>query len=426
MKVPGAYNPRQAKARVGDWEKMVLNPWGCRTVRTPSQSPFTGACRMFTRTITVDSAGAGDRFSIVSRPHLQNTLSLNRSSPIVVPAAGTIINKSFTLTDDLLNVGGLSGTVLAGEMDALDISGDKLGEIETDFDQAAGVCYYPFVTPAAFNFDLNVNAKGLSVQVYYRSAGTWVGAATASLLLNSVTTNVTLPNAGDGIVIAIHKPSSSSGSFSLSGFSSAPGISASACFDTFSTDALTLGKVSAHRVTALSVLATFTGNQFNDGGVVAAARTRSGYYYEGPGYESLTRLTDHRYWGKAKEGAYAWWLPYSYEELEFKRPYDDIPETEIRMAGIFDDADGSFQLTVSMVVEFYSPLQIFEHKIGPPLSDDFETAYHALDSAPAATCNPAHTKIIKSLVNKAATTAKGAAKTVVKHPELLAALLAAA
>jgi hypothetical protein len=279
---------------------------------------------------------------------------------------------------------------------------------------------------AADKFDFAVLGGGTKAFLYQRSlAGVWSLTAGFSLTTGGAGSNLTLSEDTTGFAVTINSPNDRPYVLQFNNFSvSEPALGVEGCYDFFTTDAVTLSQVATYRVTALSVLATFTGNQFNDGGVIAAARTRAGYFYPGQPYESLTRLTDHRYYGKAKEGAYAWWLPYSLQELNFKRPFTSQDETELRIAGIFDDTDGQLQITVSMVVEFYSPLQIFEHKPGPSLTDAFQAAYHAMDTFPAATCNPAHTKILKGILGKAADGARGAAKIMLSHPELLAALLA--
>jgi hypothetical protein len=175
----------------------------------------------------------------------------------------------------------------------------------------------------------------------------------------------------------------------------------------------------------MSVLASFTGNQFNDGGVIAAARTRASYTFTGQPYESLTQLQDHSYNGPIKTGAYAWWLPYSIEELEFRDFFEQTLGTELRMAGIFEDAAGQLKISLAMTVEFYSPLQIFEHEPGPPLTDAFIQAYHALDHFPACTCNPSHSNILKGILSRAAKAAKGGGNFLLKHPEIVTALFAA-
>jgi len=427
-KVVGAYAPKQAKLRVGDWEKMVTNPWGSRCVRTPSQSPFTGAARMFTRTLTVNSSGPKSRFAVTARPDLQNTLSIQRSDPIVLPDGGHMDSKKVGPSSTIFSTGlGQDASVMVGELQILTIQGNRLGELETEYDDTVDLCFWPISIVANESWDFSLVGQGLTTYVYVRalSTGEWQHHASHSLktgFANITGTSATV--AIDGIAVTVLSPGDQPYSLNFGGFQEPPVLGNAACYDFFTTDATTLSQVASYRVTALSVLATFTGNQFNDGGVISAARTRSGYFYPGLPYESLTRLTDHRYYGKAKDGAYAWWLPYSLDELNFRRPFTSRDETELRVAGIFDDADGQLQLTISMVVEFYSPLQIFEHKPGPSLNDSFQMAYHAMDTFPAATCNPAHTKILKGILGKAADGARGAAKLMLAHPELLASLMA--
>lgn len=416
--------PKQAKLKIGKWERMVANPLINEPVRTPSSSPFTGAVRTFVRTLSVSSGGNASPFSLSVRPSIQNTMALERATPIPFPDNWALAVEDAIITEFLFK----GRQVMAGQLGLYDTDAESvrpIAEVETVIDDD-GLPYYPI--SGAANTYMRVQFAGIAVKVgtsYRTAAGVWLGDDTGSALSGSYVSAAYRP----GVVFTGLRFTTSPTSKMSFGMSSVSGDTvtapATACYDIFQTDAITLGRVSTYRVTALSILASYSGNMFNNGGLIAAARVRKNYCYdENTPYNSLTKLQDHAYRGVLKDGAYVWWLPYSLDELNFRSPYSPVDDTELRMAGIFEDLSGQLQLTLTMTVEFYSPLQIFEHKVGPPLLDAFTAAYHILDGVPAATCNPKHTEILKGVLGTAKKAAGGAANLLTKHPELAYALLA--
>jgi hypothetical protein len=416
--------PKHAKAKVGKWERMVVNPLDNEPVRTPSSSPFTGAVRTFVRTIAISSGGPASHFSMAVRPDLTSTFSLERAVPVPFPLKWALANPSAIVSDFLYT----NRFILVGELDLSDtaVAGSPtIAEVETIIDNNDHMPYYPLIGDATTKFDLHFSGTSNFLGYALLQGGVW-GAAVGGHGYNPATSYVVGPVAGgfEGIRV-ISGPTDSVAFAMVANAGTTMSAPFNACYDLFTTDAVTLGRVSSYRVTAMSVLASYSGNLFNNGGVISAARVRRNYCYDqDTPYDSLTKLQDHAYRGVIKDGAYVWWLPYALPELDFRSPNDVVSDTELRLAGIFEDNSGQLQVTLTMAVEFYSPLQIFEHKVGPPLMDNFITAYHNLDSIPAATCNPKHTELLKGVLGKAKKAAGGVAGFFAAHPELAYALLA--
>jgi hypothetical protein len=423
---------RVKQVKIGKWEQMVAHPDLNAAVRTPSSSPFTGAALPFTRTFELKHSDLGegvDDFELIVDPHLQNTLQLPAASALVVPDTYEFDGGSDMSVTDVTVAGG--GKPLSGPFTLVDSADSKiLALIQNSYDASFGP-YWEISGLVNTKMEFNMPSGGfLSVAVWLRIAGVW----TFQEQWKSGKQLVTPTGNFDGLGISVSNPTSTFGfgpSFSKgTGAGSNPVVSPDRAFDTFETDAISLSRVSRYRVTAMSVLISYAGNMFNNGGVIAAARTRAGYYYDGQPYDSLTKLTDHSYKGTLKDGAYIWWLPYNIEEMDFRGPNEKISSTQLRAAGSFSDPDGTLQITINMVVEFYSPLQIFAHDVGPALTDEFVRAYHKMDTVPAACCNPSHTELLKSLLKSGKNVAGKAAKKgillAIENPAVVAALLAGA
>jgi hypothetical protein len=260
----------------------------------------------------------------------------------------------------------------------LQVAGESV-EIASKWWQADNHHYWPIDFPA--NSMLTFNATGMAdkMDVYLKltASQTWAlwhsFEPLSGLATRTAQTEIQLV---DGIAIKMTNSSTDSVSLSMSSSlgATAPAINS---FDLLSHQTVDLGKISLVRVTALSLLATYTGPELEAGGQIAAARVRAGWQ---PGavtaYEGLTQLVDHSYNGKIKTGAYSWYLPYNLTELEFRHPCARFDATSLQIAGNFDDAAGSLTVTARMVVEFYTPLQLFAHKPSPPMTDAFQNLIH--------------------------------------------------
>lgn len=403
-----------ARPLVTQWEKMVVNPIAVNPVRTPALSPFTGAARTFVRTFDIESGGAGSTFNVSATPNLRDTLRINRGSALVLPA-GWEMSTSPNLD---VSTAYLGRPTLSGNFKVYDGNDDVIGAQKTSWDAAASLDYLAMTGDATTSVGVKVTGSFVGFFVY-----AWDGAVYQAVGLGAPGDTVTcLPAFGwTRLMVTISGASGWITEWSIKPVAgTTPVLSAADSYNLFMTDASTIGRVSSYRVTALSMLASYSGSTLDNGGTIAAARVRRGFRYDADSeYSALTKLQDHAYRGTLKEGAYVWWLPYDFSELDPRPPVVYDEGTEIHMAGHFDNADASLQLTVTMTVEFYSPLQIFEHEVGPALTDDFVRGYHALDAVPAATCNPKHDSLLRKIVKSGSKAAKSAGSFALSHPEIV-------
>jgi hypothetical protein len=414
--------PRDIK----EWQSMIVAPSSNFPVRTPSLSPYTGAVRTFVRTFSLQSKGVNDPFSIIFQPNAKNSLAISAASAHVLDPAGWTLSDGSGIQIDEFAPGSNGFASLYGSLDILDNSSVNVGEYYDSVDPS-GVHIYELAGDPTTTIQAHYSGSGATFSCYAKVVGVWTWVATSSIL-STVASVLIGPIAGGftALYFTVSNATKANGNgLSLLPIAGTdPILQLSSSYDLFSTDAVQLGRVSTFRVTAASVLASFSGNELENGGTIAAARTRKGYVYdETDPYTALTKLQDHSYRGVLKLGAYVWWLPYDLEEMDPRPPHHSQNGTELHLAGHFDDANGSLEVTLCMTVEFYSPLQIFEHQPGPPLDDNFVRAYHALDVAEAATCNPKHGSILKKSISKVGKAAKGTSKFLLDNPELLALLM---
>lgn len=422
--------PAKTKAlKIGAWEKMVANPGDNPPVRTPSINPYTGAVRNFKRSFTYtpdpDPASPLD-FAFHMTPNVHDTFRVGKLLLSDLPAPDYFLSIDLGFSNDAAGYLPMSSVGLPTAVVGAPFGGYVAPEsvIPGQGPDRAPVRFIDTV-PAGTTFTISSNVtKPLA-------AVSWAGGVPTirGVFWSAKTLIVTFPGNVDGWSFAAPND--------VTITQTIPNVSIQASsgtwrtfegYNLFGTEATTLAaqRVSTYRVTAMSMLVSCAASSLENGGVIAAARTRPGWH---PGplgtvYESLTRLQDHSYRGPVRDGAYVWWLPTDLSELD-QRPFGSSPdeETSIWVAGKLDSRNASLQITIDINFEFYSPLQLFEHEVGPPLVDSFITAYHMLDALPAATCNPKHQEILKQFLKGFGATAKRVGRHLAANPELLAALL---
>jgi hypothetical protein len=398
------------------WKNMVVNPGEHPPVRTPSISPFTGAVRTFTRTINLASTGVNDEFAVVVKPNLDNNISFPTEAVLAAGWDGVYDIGSAAVSDESVTFSAYAKSIYsAGGTINVNTPTEQV-VVNPVKDEAIDLYYFPVAIPSNCDIYFKQDAyMGVGV----RNALTKVWTEIIPVVTTAPSTATLWNSAGvtyDGLCFyTTDNEKYNEVTLSDAGGGLAYPTLAKNTFGTFSSQAVTLSKVSKYRVVSMSALATYSGNMFNDGGVMSAARTRAGWIPTEDYYQSLTQLQDHAYRGPLKDGCYVWWLPYDLKELEFRSPNSDLDGTALRFAGRFGDDSGALSVTLTMVVEFYSPLQIFEHEVGPPRDDQFTYLFHELDALPAATCNPAHGFIAQGK-KATAQAARNAARPFVADP----------
>lgn len=420
--------PQKQKAlKVGAWERMVANPDENQPVRTPSINPYTGAVRNFKRTFSYapdPDPNAPLDFVFRLSPSVRDTFGIGNFESAEYPAtqyalsvplgfsngdsgyAGQLTSQLLSFVDGQSAVHVPPGTSIPG--DDPDLCTVRL--IDTN--------------PAGTNFEVASNFD-IPVLVYI-----WVAGVRLDKGVVKPRSTLLFSQIGDVEQWAFRYVADLSPKDTprMSVIATSGTWRASQRYDLFNSEAQTLAsqRVSTYRVTAMSMLVSCAASSLENGGVIAAARTRPGWVPSSheTAYESITRLQDHSYKGPVRDGAYVWWLPTDLAEMD-QRPFGAraAEETALIVAGRLDSRNATLQITFNVNFEFYSALQLFEHEVGPPLTDDFVRAYHFLDSLPAATCNPKHSDILKGVLKSLGSTAKKTGRYLAANPELLMALL---
>jgi len=422
---------------------MVCNPGENAPVRTPTINPFTGAVRSFTRSFTYSPPDAENLdFCFALNPSLQHTLLINSTDENGYPGA------QWSLLTQIIHNYEQSGYIAVGgsslvqnpelpPLPSKHIEPVKAGPTD---EQPSKVPVEWTATAVSSTFTFSTNSQRAIEVVAYLQDGagpvtptSWgyvymrrqLTVIVADPLPSSVKVRgfsyrepTEMPSIGatqTGIEIVV---TVNSGVWELSN-----------TFDLFDTPALELaeGRISAYRVTAMSLLVSNASSDLTNGGIFAAARAKPGWH---PGaienaYEAITSLQDHSYRGPLRDGCFVWWLPTDIHEMDLVPFGSTIPDpTRLWVAGTCESPAAVLQLTVTINFEFGSSSQIFEHEVGPPLTDEFIRAYHMLDALPAAVCNPKHGEVLKTIVKRTGAVAKKMGRYLAENPELLLSLLA--
>lgn len=408
--------------------QMIINPSECsELVRSPADFAMTGDIKCFTRTFQLKASQLADQtnFSMTISPAISNFFSLSTDQQFNPGVPFRATSDGFAQAQAPGGNLFCSGTLeLYPDLQPTDLpvnsvgSEEHAGKIGWQINAAAGEIVniaIPESTPARFviwffdgvtNSWLNMGTYDAEAQVTYVPFTVPVGAFCAGIAIqcgrNAASSNIDMKF--------------------TAGWSVPQGVHLHKLYDS---DAVLLGKVERYRVTALSALVSYSGDFLNNGGVIASARTQPHYSYNEVPYDALTRLQDHKCQGPLLEGQYVWWLPYSYEEMDYRTDLlAPSNATALRVAGQFANATGAVVVTVCCVVEFYSPLQIFSHEPGPYSSDAYLALLHALDRLPAATCNPEHTELFSKLWDKGISAAKSGVQFLMENPAILAKIAA--
>jgi hypothetical protein len=399
---------------------MLVNPSDAEVVHTPSLFPASGASRHFTRAFTLAASAANQEFGIKLRPSLHDFISFQAGNTAIAFAA--------------------ADTLVA----TLDFHG---------FDQSAGEIYVQRLAGAATAL-VREGCAPVSSDGFLQFAWT----TTTVGLLNTIVVRNQSPLPVFGTVRAYHTGGTTDYNISVAGADRADitaalssgantwtgiGVKGPLTLDIvdanvisvptnsttqsfFSDSLVSQGQIERYRVTAMSMLCSYRGNLLENAGVIAAARAPSSWAPRKANmFDSIAELVNYSYKGPLINGAYCWWLPNDIKEIDYSSPgalYDN-DTTSLYAGGVFTDLGGALEIIVDVVVEFYSPLQIFERQHFPPLTDEYVQMYYHLSCLPAATCNPSHLEILKKGVKAAARAGMAGINWAKANPEYVTLLL---
>lgn len=407
-----------ARKKAVEVGRMMIAPGKAKLVRAPVFSAAKGATRRFTRTFTI-APGTPSNFGIRVDPGIRDFISYSSFDGTI-----TLPSTDLQVFARLGNMGGIAEFSNYGTSEAYlrqVIKPDNTGFLNVPWGStrttgyASATCYNPNKVPVQLEFYTLGVVSSSSKQTTTVPANTTVSLST--------------PVPGGGGAAAgmsfRFQPVNEDLEFTIRDnlASTLPRTSVSTAL--IADEWLTAGDIARYRVSACSVLATYRGNMLEGAGMIAAVRTSKTWIPQHSTlYESICKIPDDRYKGPLHEGAYVWWMPYDLQELDFRNVGTVLNEgNALYIGGQIDDAQGALEVTVDMVVDFYSPLQIFERKIFPPMSDVHQQMFFYLSSLDSASCNPSHLEILSKLAKQAVSKAGSFASWLAKNPQYTKLLL---
>lgn len=394
--------------RIPKYGSTLVNP-SEHSARLPCLAPARGATRHFTRTFTIQATAAGDSFGIKLNPSLSDFV--------------TVTNKSQNFA--------VNGLYILGTAPIGHTYDNTTKDLITQFEVSQSKNTFEFVSAtsgAALNtltvFNNTILRQGYLL--YYKLNGIWVlqGNVTCNPLSGAtvnLATTYPVPVAVFG-GISIVANNQHSHTFTMVDTGATALVISSLNRPVIRDEWITAGQIERSRIAAMSMLVTYRGNMLENAGVIASARApciwKGG---EDDLYKSICKLSDNKYKGPIVEGTYIWWLPMDAGELDFIPGFAglNVESTSLYVGGIFGDDGGSMEVTLDVIVDFYSPLQIFERKLFPPMSDAYFVLLHDLSQLPAGTCNPKHLDILKKGAKAAASGIMKGYDLALKHPEMV-------
>lgn len=394
-----------------DYGSMVVNPKDFEPVRAPAAFAMTGDVKKFTRVFNLNAADAiNGSFSMVVTPTIYNFFQLTRSTGINSPntmAAVTEAPISWYTSQGGTNEA--TGNFVINDI----VTGVQLGSCETTEFQTRQALVCTLLAGSNVELQITNGSQGATFTFSWWDPvlNVWVNTAPAyinprqvatfpfNLVNGALALSLSCNRMAPGITLNIGVPGGSTFN------------ALAQTYNLYNSDAIQLSRVERYRVTALSILCSYSGNALQNGGTIASARCAPGYTFGDDPYASLCKLTDNQYHGPMLNGCYAWWMPNSFEESEYlELSQSPIAATNLRVAGKFADGAGALQITLTTVVEFYSPLQIFSHVVGPIVDEGYYDCLKQLQLIPAACCNPLHTDLLKMVESRVRKLAKSAIK----------------
>lgn len=407
--------------------RQIVAPGSAAAKPSPALSPFTGASRHLRRITTLKATGANQQFAVKLQPTLSEFLAFG----VAVPSIGhqLLVTGSMAVPKFTSGANHPMGQLYANARDRA----PAILVASTPIPGHGGVpdnCYGYSVLSTVAVSNLTVNVVSNTTAQFIVHKIDRVGVHTTedmitikgqSVLFTGPSTNAIGQTLYMGVEVILGEVSYN--------------MRASANMDIImpldlnvmnvvNDEWIERGQVSQHRISSMSVLASYRGNAIESAGVIAGALIRGLPARNGvePLYDIVARQPEKAYNGPLQNGCYAYWVPQDINELDFD---DEPPTTTIMLAGTFVDAGGALEITVDVIVDFYSPLQIFEKIPFPPMNDAAANALHYLNTLNPVMCNPKHWGNIKRILGEGANGVKDVVNWGVSNKELLAAVAAA-
>lgn len=409
---PPKKTPLPGSNQVDKWVSMLADPYGCTSVvRSPSACPSLGSKA---RIVHTEKIVAGDlnngNFAVIARPSTIDPLVLAKKEARL-PAIGftKTFGEPFSLA---FNKG---DHALSGYMTYKNSSGGS--RLVSDKDVGGQRCFTidrDSTNVTTVTFVLDPSEKPINIRYGYYNALWTYGSIYRALpgvpviLPGSSTldsTNVFLTDASGTLTPAEHTIKGLL--YTEDTLAAVPESTSSSGLTSFvNPNLVDVAHVSNCRITAMSILCTNTAAATEDGGLLVSACTRQSLPASSGSIVDLMdntmKLPETNRWQRSivSDGAYAFYVP---DDLESYEPHDyssyNFHDNCVYVAGTMDPANGSVNVTVTWIVEFYTPVQLFERSVGPAWHDDYEIALRVLQMGRLASQNDAHESLTKRVAS---------------------------
>lgn len=173
-------------------------------------------------------------------------------------------------------------------------------------------------------------------------------------------------------------------------------------------DLQNLERTTNERTTALSVLSSFVGTDFANGGIAAGARLPMGMSMsEAPNGDYFSFLASLPFYSEdnpLKKGQYTWWCPDSVTEYFFT-PYGAPASTELDNTSLIvqtftrDDPNQDIRISIVVGIEVLTRSNLYAAAVGP-CNPMFAKILQFGKLLPASTENPTHKVILGRIFTK--------------------------
>jgi len=391
---------------------------GQNLVVSPNRGAHLVCVRHIHKMVDVDQLAYPQGFTVLMNPDLTSPSYISGPLAALYPTVVGPVGARGVATVDASGKWTSSGMTVAASSET---TNEKL---KFEKQTIGGIDYYGFKGTFIGNGKVGVLNKSLTDKVSPSVLiWTWDGVAPAPTLVGS--TQPLVEGASEALTVPfppgaiwlLFTPANAGGKvltlqFELglerAQFDLAPYSNFTSAFPPFILD----DGVTSGRVLSMSILATNTTPMLQKGGNINAGRVPTDFdAFDNIAGNMASLPESRRYQSTAETGAYVFWIPQDLDEYEIndvQSKRESYRAADYLLVNVQWPAGagtaGSFKLHFDWMVEFYTPNQLFEKVLPPPVTTEMENILFVLNQVGAATCNPEHgekfREVLDSLVSK--------------------------
>lgn len=430
----GGLNPTLAPRISPVYEQMIhalFAPWKGIGLRLPARRPTYCAQAVLHDSVVVPPVASQTTISFGMFPHSRHSYSVTQSTG-VYPGDGSAVDFAGVVNSPGIDAKGSPGTLNCSSVNKAIVpmrclSEQIYGDVGFPVSLAVGIT-------ANYAFDVSSTDKSVRLAAS-NGVFKWYGYNTATSAWEQVVGG-TVPNDSNlkGSVTLVSNYGAIKFSYTLanamsininfSTHSPAPNTitvaSSEVAFPLLATDYIKTSLVNQFRVTAMSVLVRNTTDASHDTGNIAIARTQRGWYPDGSGtlYSQIEKLPNSGTFNLAN-GAFAWWLPSSQLEEDFRSSDLEYSDMSGLIANVSLAPGASCAFDYHFAIEFQTTAQVFSQVETPIWTPEWESLLRAVGKMPAVSENPDHLKLFGDFLRNLPKYLGQGARFAMAHPELI-------